>query len=279
MNAPLPAITTEPAHVTAVRASSWGSLFDCAHRWEGEHLLGMRKPAGLRAQLGTAIHASTAKFDSGRLPGGAALTALETAGEFVDTLHHPEREVDYTKDDLTVPEAEAIGLKLHTMYCLDLSPQFTFKSVEQKLNALDIDCGGGHVVRLTGTMDRARVAQADQGVVIPDVKTGSRVIAKGEAVIKGRSAQIGTYQLMYEATEGVQTAGGQVLALQTSGKPQAIASKVFDAKRVMLGTETSPGLIEFAADMFRSGLFPPNSQSILCSERYCARWDRCTFHE
>ena len=37
--------------VLVVRASSWGALFDFAHKWEGEHLQGMRKPAGLRAQL------------------------------------------------------------------------------------------------------------------------------------------------------------------------------------------------------------------------------------
>jgi hypothetical protein len=272
-------------HITVVRASSWGGLFDCGHKWEGEHLLGMRMPSGLRAQLGTAIHASTAKFDSGRLPGGERLTVDETAGAFIDTLHHPEREVDYSKDDLTVTEAERIGLSLHTMYCFEISPRFDFLSVEQTLAPLEIDCGGGHVVRLTGTMDRARVAQADIGVVIPDVKTGSRVIERDKltgaptVVLKGRSAQIGTYQLMYEATEHVQTAGGQILALHTSGKPKALASRVWDAKRVMLGTETQPGLIEFAADMFRAGLFPPNPQSMLCSPKYCARWATCNFHE
>jgi hypothetical protein len=84
---------------------------------------------------------------------------------------------------------------------------------------------------------------------------------------------------MYEATEGERTVGGQVLALSTAGKPQALASRVFDAKRVMLGTETQPGLIQFAADMFRSGLFPPNPSSVLCSERYCARWAVCIHHE
>lgn len=269
---------TEP-HITTVRASSWGSLFDCAHAWEGAHILGLRKASGLRAQLGTAIHASTAKFDAGRLPGGNALSVDETAGAFVDALHHPDRDVDYSRDDLTVTEAEKIGLKLHSLYCYDLAPQFVFKSVEQTLKPLDIDCGGGQVVRLTGTMDRARVAQSAGGVVIPDVKTGSRVIAKGVAQIRGRSAQVGTYQLMYEATEGVQTVGGQVLALSTAGKPQALASVVFDAKRVMLGTDDEPGLIQYAGEMFRSGLFPPNPSSVLCGERYCARWATCIHHE
>lgn len=265
--------------VFTVRASAWGSLFDCAHRFEGEHILGIRKPAGLRAHLGTSIHASTAAFDSARLPGGSPISADDAAEVFVKTLREPDREVDFSKDDLTVRDAERIGLQLHTMYCLDLAPQFTFKSVEQTLNPLTIDCGGGMRVRLTGTMDRSRVAQTANGIVIPDVKTGTRVISQGVAQIKGRAPQVGTYQLMYEATEGVITSGGQVLALSTSSKPQAAASQVFDAKRVMVGTEDQPGLIEHAAVMFRTGLFPPNPQSVLCSEKYCARWDTCHFHE
>jgi hypothetical protein len=270
MNAPdraIPIAQADQSRVTTVRASSWGSLFDCAFRWEGEHLLGIRKPAGLRAQLGTAVHASTATFDIGRLPGESPVTVDDAAGIFVDTLHHPDREVDYGQDDITVSEAERIGLGMHTMYCIDLSPRFKFRSVEQKLDPLDIDVGAGQVVRLTGTMDRARVATTDTGIVIPDVKTGARVVEKGEAKIKGRSAQLGTYQLMYEQTEQVITAGAQVLAIQASTKPQVAASRVFDAKRVMVGTDQQPGLIEIGAQMFRTGLFPPNPQSMLCSPK------------
>lgn len=264
--------------VTSVRASSWGALFDCAHKWEGEHLLGMRKPGGLRAQLGTAIHASTAAFDQGRIDGGL-VSVNDAAGVFVDTLRNPNREIDFSQDELTINEAERIGLLLHTKYCLDLSPQFNFRSVEMTLEPLNIDCGGNLIVRLTGTMDRARVAETSDGAVIPDIKSGARVIENGAAVIKGRSAQLGTYQLMFENTVNERTAGAQVLALQTSGKPAVAASKVFDARRVMVGTDDQPGLIEFAADMFRTGLFPPNPQSILCSPKYCARWSTCNFHE
>lgn len=266
-------------NVFTVRASAWGALFDCSHKFEGEHLLGMRKPSGLRAQLGTALHASTATFDKGRLPGAERVSADDAAAVLVATLQHPERDVDYSQDDLTERDAERIGLRLHTSYCFDVSPRFTFKSVEQKLEPIDIDCGAQTFVRLTGTMDRARVAQTTGGIVIPDVKSGARVIVDGHAVTKGRSAQIGTYQLLYEQAEGLNTIGGQVIALHTSSKPATAVSPVFDAKRVMLGTDENPGLIEHAATMFRTGLFPPNPQSILCSPKYCARWDRCSFHE
>lgn len=261
------------------RASSWGKLFDCAYSWQGEHMLGIKKPAGLRAHLGTSIHASTAAFDLARLE-GTNLSADDAAGVFVDSLHKPDREVDYSQDDLDVRTAERIGLKLHTTYCLDIAPQFNYVAVEARLKPMDIDCGGGIVIRLTGSMDRARVTETIGGQhLISDLKTGSRVIADGEASIKGRSPQLGTYQLMYEQSEGMATEGAQIIALQTSKAATSAVSKVFDAKRVMVGDENAPGLIEIAAQMFRSGLFPPNPSSHLCSERYCARWSTCPYHE
>ena len=272
------AAARDGSRVTTVRASSWGSLFSCAYRWEGEHILGIRKASGLRAQLGTAVHASTAAFDTGRI-GGMELSVDEAADVFVQTLHNPDREVDFRADKLTLREAEIIGLNLHTMYCEMISPQFNFLSVEQTLEPLFIDCGGGEVVKLTGSMDRARVAETQDGVVIPDVKTGSRVISDGEAQTKGRSAQLGTYQLLYEHTTGIPTKGGQILALATSKRPEVAVSKVWDAKPVMLGTDKAAGLIEIAAAMFSSGLFPPNPQSPMCSDRYCARWATCHYRE
>ncbi|MBN9117495.1 MAG: PD-(D/E)XK nuclease family protein, partial [Pandoraea sp.] len=60
--------------IYTVRASSWGALFDCSYRWEGIHLLKLRNVVGLRAALGTAIHAGTAVFDQSRLD-GTGLTA------------------------------------------------------------------------------------------------------------------------------------------------------------------------------------------------------------
>nr|DAH57934.1 MAG TPA: PD-(D/E)XK nuclease superfamily protein [Caudoviricetes sp.] len=261
-----------------VRASSWGSLFDCAHAWEGTHILGMRKPSGLRAVLGTAVHASTAANDQAHLDGNP-LSPDDTAGVMVDTLRHPEQDVDYTSDKLTVDEAERIGLSLHARYCIDIAPQFEFVAVEMKLTPFEIDCGNGSTIRLTGSMDRARVAHVENGIAIPDIKTGSRIIQNGEVNLKGKAAQLGTYQMLYEHTTGEATVGGQIIALPTAGKAEPMVSPIFDARRVMLGTDDQRGLIEYAAEMFRTGLFPPNPQSILCSPKYCARWGTCMFHE
>jgi hypothetical protein len=46
---------------------------------------------------------------------------------------------------------------------------------------------------------------------------------------------------------------------------------------MMTGTEEFKGLIEIGAQMFRTGLFPPNPQSQICGEKYCPRWKSCPY--
>lgn len=266
------------AQTITVRASAWGKLFDCAHKFEWENLMGRYKPAGMRAHLGTAVHAGTAAFDLATL-NGDPITPDDAAGEFVIALREPGREIDMDQDGLAVGDAERIGLALITRYCVEIAPQFDYVAVEAQLAPMDIDCGHGVTVRLTGTMDRARVAATEYGSVIPDIKTGARIITKGEVNVSGRSPQLGTYQLMYEQSTGEPTVGAQIIGLSTGGRQDVGISRVFDARRVMVGDDDYPGLIQHAATMFRSGLFPPNPSSPLCSPKYCARWAHCQFHE
>lgn len=262
-----------------VRASSWAGLFDCAYKWEGIHLLKMRNVVGLRAALGTAIHAGTAAFDTARLTGDI-VTADDAAGVFVDKLRDPENEYDPSRDDLSVSEAERVGITLLTKYCFEVSPRYNFVAVEMETKPLDIDCGNGVTVRLTGTMDRARVRKGAHGVGIADLKSGSAAVQKGVAVTKGHGAQIGTYELLYEHTTGEQiTDDAEIIGLKTKGTAEIATGIVKNAKRVMVGTEDNPGLIEFAAEMFKSGRFYPNPKSLLCSANYCPRYATCHFHD
>lgn len=266
--------------VYAVRASSWGGLFDCAHRFEGSYVLGLRKPVGMRALLGSALHASTAAFDQARLV-NRPISVDDAASVFVQTVETPPYEVDRDADDVSPQEVESIGLKLHRKYCTEISPSYTFRGVELETKPFDIDCGAGMTIRLTGTMDRSRLRIATNGGAgISDLKTGATAVQKGAAKTRGHLAQLGTYELLYEHTTGERTTEpGEIIGMKTKGTPEIATGQVRHAKRIMLGTETAPGLIEFAASMFKTGLFPPNPQSMLCSPKYCARWDRCNFHD
>lgn len=264
--------------IIQIRASSFGGLFDCGYRFEGEQILKIHRPSSLRAWLGTSIHASTAAFDQSNLD-GAPISAYDAADVFVEKLHHPDEDLgDFRSENLTLREAEKIGLKLHARYCAEIAPTMQYQSVEMPLVPLDIDCGDGLIIRLTGTMDRARVIQTRDGKVIADVKTGGRLIKDGRVSTKGRAAQLGTYQLLSEHTDGEHTDGAQIIALQTTSTTEVGVSPVFDAKQMMLGTDEAPGLIEMAAKMFKIGLFPPNPSSVLCDKKYCSRFGTCKYH-
>ncbi|PTQ75418.1 PD-(D/E)XK nuclease superfamily protein [Nitrosomonas oligotropha] len=260
-----------------IRASSWAGLFDCAYRWEGIHLLKMRNTVGLRAALGTAIHAGAAVFDQARISGDT-VTVDDAAGVLVDKLRDPENEYDPNKDDLTKPEAESIGITLLSKYCLEVSPNYNFVAVEMETKPMDIDCGGGIIVQLTGTMDRARIKKSTNGIGIADLKSSVKAVQEGTAVTKGHAAQVGTYELLFEHTTGEPiTSEAEIIGLNTKGKAVIATGFISNAKKVMTGDQDNPGLIEFAADMFRSGRFYPNPKSLLCSEKYCPRWKTCHF--
>lgn len=262
-----------------VRASSWASLFDCGFRWEGIHLLNLPNIVGLRAALGTAIHAGTAAYDQSRID-KSGLTVDDAAGVLIDKLHDPENEFDQNKDDLTMPEAEYIGIGLLSKYCKQISPRYDFAAVEMETESLEIDCGDGVIVQLTGTMDRARVCRKTEGIGIADVKSGSAAVSNGVAKTRGHGPQLGTYEILFEHTTGQRvTADAEIIGLQTNWKLAIGTGTVSNAKAMMLGTEDQPGLIEFAARMFRSGDFYPNSKSLLCSARYCPRHSTCPFTE
>lgn len=264
-----------------VRASSWATMFRCAYSWEGTHLLGMSMPSSPRATLGVGIHRSAAVFDQGRID-GSGVTIMDAVGALIDTIYKPTFDVDWSTDPtLTQHEAEVIGRTLHGRYCAEISPQFTYVAVERETTPLDIECGSGVVVRVTGTMDRSRSrigAAGGKGIV--DLKSGGRAVSKGVAVTKGHRAQVGTYELLEEHTTGEPvTEPAEIVGLKTKGKPEVAVGEIRNAKELLVGTPTMRGLIEYAADMFRTGLFPPNSHGWHCDRRYCARWNVCSYKD
>lgn len=264
--------------ITSIRASSWAGLFDCPSKWEWTNILGHKGHSSPRATLGTAIHAGTAAFDTGRMT-GQEISVYDAAGVFVDALQHPNDDVSWAGSDISQRQAEAVGVKLVSSYCREWSPRYQFCAVELQVKPLVIDCGGGTLIELTGTLDRARFAASGTGAGIKDLKSGARAVSQGVAVTKGHHAQIGTYELLFEHTTGQPiTEDGEIIGLQTTGKGEIASGKIVGAKQMMVGTPEEPGLIKFGADMLRAGSFPPNPSSRLCDKRYCARWDHCRFH-
>ncbi|WP_437880878.1 PD-(D/E)XK nuclease family protein [Pseudomonas sp. LRF_L74] len=94
---------------------------------------------------------------------------------------------------------------------------------------MQIDCGNGIVILLTGQLDRARVKRDSDGLGIADVKTGGAAVSQGVAKTKGHAPQIGTYELLYEHTTGERiTAPAEIIGLKTKGAPEVGTGEIIE---------------------------------------------------
>lgn len=264
-----------------IRASSFGELLDCAHRFEGKYLLGLSLPSSGRARLGTAVHAGTAAFDHAKVL-GKPIRAGDAVDAFLASLRSKDEPVRW-EGDLRLRDAEDVGAVLTVLYCTEISPSFSFAAVELELRDMVIECGDGVAIKLTGTMDRGRVAVGNAGGLgVADIKTGQRVVdSEKQVVTKGHAAQLGVYELLAEHTLGQSvTQPAAIIGLKTSMRePVAAVGYLQRPRDLLVGTHEVPGLLDYAADTLKSGLFRPNPASVLCSEKFCARWSACRYHE
>lgn len=258
-----------------LRASSIAELLDCPKRWEQKYIYGQFLPSSPPAAIGTAVHASTAVYDQSKID-GSGLTVDDAAGAAIDSLYNPTEEVDW--QDVDKSDAEQTVLAVHNVYCNEVSPTQDYLIVEHTLEPLQIDMGDGLVLEMTGTLDRVRVdALGAKGVA--DVKTGKTAVnAKGEVQVSKHLPQLGAYTLLAEQEFGTLAAPAAVIGLATLKTPRAGVQEVPGAKEALIGKEDQPGILHFVSTYFKTGLFPPNPGSWLCSEKFCPYYRRCQFH-
>jgi PD-(D/E)XK nuclease superfamily len=262
-----------PLENTLIRASSLPTLFDCAARWYATQIEKKRTPSSAAATLGSAVHASTAAFDSAALLGNP-VTADEAAGAAVDRIHHPTEDVDW--EDETPQRAENVALALHSKYCRTIAPTQDYVGVEATCEALTIEDLG---ITLVGTIDRVyRAPDGDLGVA--DLKTGKTAVnAQGEVKTQGHGLQLATYELLAEVAIGQPVnAPARIIGMQTgqTDKGQRIGIGEIDSPRdALIGSSEDPGALQFAAQIIKSGMFPPNPRSQLCGAKFCPAWPTC----
>lgn len=267
--------------VGRVRASSWPALFDCALRFEFQTLLGLWRPPTVPQRMGSAWHAASAAFDRGRMD-GAPITVSDACGVYVDALHDKSEPVDW---DMSKRDAEVIGIGITQRYCEQIAPHRRYAAVELKCDDLNVETPHG-IITLTGTTDAIRIdPNNDRGIT--DRKSGKRAVehtsTTPRAVTKGHHLQLGVYQLMAEHMTGGEPmkAPAEIIGANTSSKTRPVVAigriLAADVRTPLIGTPERPGLLTIAAGMLKSGVFPPNPRSQLCSEKYCAGWGVCPY--
>jgi hypothetical protein len=262
--------------VITIRASAISDFLDCPARAEAKHLLGKRMPTSGAAQLGTAVHRSTAAFDGARLNGNP-ISVDEAAGAAVDAIRRPDNDVEWENESPDV--AEKIAIAVHSRYCTTIAPSRVYAAVEAYCERLEISDLG---IALTGSTDRVR--RIGEGYGISDLKTGKTAVrADGHVETKGHAYQMGVYELLAEHAAGVPiTEPAEIVAMQT-GKT-AVAQRVgtgssAGAREVLLGEPEQPGILQTIAAMLTSGNFYGNPRSTLCNPKYCPIYQSCRYRK
>lgn len=262
-----------------IRASSWSTLFDCAYRWEAEQLHGMRKPLSHAMVLGKALHKSTAAYDLGRVE-HEPISVSSAADVFVDALWSPDEDVEQRTNELPLRRLESVGLRLNQRYCEEISVGRNYKAVELTAEPLDVEADNGVIVTLTGTLDRSRVKSDGDELGITDVKTGKRAVrSNGSAETKSHQFQLGVYELLAEHSLGETiNLPAEIVGLKTTDGATIGIATVANARRGLVGTDNTTGLLDIAATMLKTGTFPPNPNSLFCHPDHCPRWEQCSYH-
>lgn len=251
-----------------IRASSFGTLFDCPARWIAIHLEGKRVPQNSKAALGTALHKGTALFDSERLSGIASPSVSAAEDAAVECINNPCSETEWEGEKAT---AEKIARSLTSKYCTEESHKHDFVAVEASVESLTITDLN---IVLTGTTDRVfRNIDGEYG--IGDIKSGKQAVGTdGKVKTQGHGAQMGIYELVAEASTGLRiSAPAEIIGLQTNIAPdkQRIGSGlIIGAKDALLGDDNNTGLLHTAAKLVH-GEYPAwgNPRSMMCHNKYC----------
>lgn len=135
-------------NLVTIRASSLPELFDCPAKWEAKHIKNRRMPSSSNSVLGRAVHAGTALFDGAALL-GTPVSIDDAISAVVDTIYHPDEDIDWGED--TPKATEPVAIALHTLYCKDIAPNQNYFAVEATCERLEITELG---IALTGTTDR-----------------------------------------------------------------------------------------------------------------------------
>ncbi len=250
--------------IATIRASSLSDWLDCPLRAFEKHINGRRTPNSGAAWIGTSLHAGTAAFDAAVLE-GSPITVDDAAGVLVDTLHHPEEDMDW--GDTSPKAAEPVALTLLGRYCGEIAPRRNYVAVEMTCAPLNIAVDGV-TLTLTGTTDRVR--RTDEGEAITDLKSGKAAVGtEGRAKTAGHAAQLGAYTLLAETALGQPLTGpAEIIGLNT-GTPRVGTGLIADPKAALLGRDGRPGALDVIAGMLKTGLIHGNPRSMTCGAKFC----------
>jgi hypothetical protein len=252
-----------------IRPSSVGGFHDCQHRWFNIHILGVRSFSGYSAVRGTGVHKGAEQIWEESIKAGQKTFSINAAKDAAaqcveDEFSSDDREIrlfDFETKEGAIDDATA-GVEV---YAKEIVTQVDIPvSVETYLKS-EIDEG----IRMSGTFDGF---SADG--TIRDIKTTSR-----KAVPQKYVDQMSIYARLAEVNgmnPNMKFSIENIVFMKDSIKAHLFTMDV-NIEGARLKIDDIVSRIRWYKEHPSDGamVFPANTSSYLCSDRYCPVFNSC----
>ena len=261
--APEVALTRLPAAIGAVAAktdpapvlspSQVRCFFDCPARWWFKYGLQLPERKNSSLALGLAVHQALEVNFREKVETHEDLETTGVVMVFREAWMEQVPETEFTADE-SQGDLRRLGERLVAKYMDEVAP-----SVEPA--AVELDVQG----EISGVAVRGRVDVLDVEGRLIDFKTASR---RPSSVSADYAFQLATYRQITPGASGevridslVKTQAVQIVQQGYSvGEPDIRATQV---------------LYPMAQKAMGTGMYCPNRQSLLCSQKHCSFWQQC----
>lgn len=274
-----------------LRPSGLSSFFDCQSRWAATNLDKLKTITGSKAHIGTSIHRATEQADVVRYQDNEITKEVIELVEHtaVESFNNPQEDILWEEKDQI--EGEKIVRGLSKKYAKDVAPNLIVAAHELLITGDEAVEFTDLCITIGGTIDL--VLQNKAGLFVADKKTGKNAVSSdGTVEVMKHKLQLGAYEILADTflrKQGFDGIGSDslIIGMQTN--------KTEDKQRIGLGyTKGSQAQVVKALKFIRlavdnavankkdeelfSDNFSENPSSYMCSEKYCPRFNQCSFY-
>jgi len=229
------------------------TFLDCQARWWFEYGLQLPEPKNSSLALGLAIHRALEVNFREKLE---THEDLETAGVvllFRDAWMEQVGQTEFMPGE-SQHDLRRLGERLVAKYMDEVAP-----SIEPA--AVEMDVRG----EIAGTAVRGRVDLLDYEGRLIDIKTAAR---RPSWVSPDYAFQLATYRQITPGASGK----ARIDSLVKTVPPQIVQQSYTIGESDLRATQV---LFPMVRQAMGSGMYCPNRQSLLCSQKYCTFWRHC----
>jgi hypothetical protein len=246
-----PAAKTDPAPVLS--PSQVRCFFDCPARWWFKYGLQLPERKNSSLALGLAVHQALEVNFREKLETQEDLETTGVVIVFREAWMEQVPQTEFTSDE-SQGDLRRLGEKLVAKYMDEVAP-----TVEPA--AVELDVQG----EISGVAVRGRVDVLDVEGRLIDFKTASR---RPSSVSPDYAFQLATYRQITPGASGAVRIDSLVKTQTVQIVQQAYTVEEPDIRATQV-------LYPMAQKATGSGMYCPNRQSMLCSQKHCSFWKHC----